>query len=271
MKFQHVPASRGALWVRQGVAAFATRPIAFSGLFGLSLFAGIVLALVPLLGPFLLLGAFPLVSLGFMIATRVTLAGRTPLPGVFVAPLRVDAQRRRAQLCLYAGYALAAFLIGLLTYLIAGPRIIEFQQLVYSGNATPEALDARLADGSLQLGMLLLFALSSLLSLVWWHAPGLVHWGGMSASKALFFSLVACWRNRGAFFVYLLVWLGTVLGAVTLVSLVSSLLGQQEVGKVLMLPVWLMVTSAFYASLFFTFADSFELPSADTDPGSPPP
>lgn len=269
MKFQHVPASRGALWVRQGVAAFATRPLAFCGLFGLSLFAGFVLALIPLLGAFLLLGAFPLVSLGFMIATRVTLAGRTPLPGVFVAPLRVDRPRRRAQLWLYAGYALAAFVIALLTYLVAGSRVIELQQLMYSGKATPEMLDARLADGQLQAGMLLLFVLSSLLSVVWWHAPGLVHWGGMSASKALFFSVVACWRNRGAFFIYGLVWFAVALAAVTLVSLLASLLGQMEAGKLLMLPVWLMVMSAFYASLFFTFADSFELPSQDS--GSPPP
>jgi hypothetical protein len=69
----------------------------------------------------------------------------------------------------------------------------------------------------------------------------------------------------------MLVWFGAVLAAVILVSLVSSLLGQVEIGKVLMLPVWLMILSAFYASLFFTFADSFELPSADTDTGSPSP
>jgi hypothetical protein len=269
MKFQHVPASRGALWVRQGLAAFATRPLAFSGLLGLSLFASFALAFVPLLGPFLLLGMFPLLSLGFMIATRMTLAGQVPLPTVFMAPLRVDRQRRRAQLWLYAGYALAAFLIWLLTYTIAGSRMIELQQLLYSANTTPEMIDARLSDGHLQLGMLVLFVLSSVLSVVWWHAPGLVHWGGMSASKSLFFSLVACWRNRGAFIIYMLVWFGAVLAAVILVSLVSSLLGQVEIGKVLMLPVWLMVMSAFYASLFFTFADSFELESADT--GSPPP
>ena len=269
MKFQHVPASRGALWVRQGLAAFATRPLAFSGLLGLSLFASFAIAFVPVLGPFLLLGMFPLLSLGFMIATRMTLAGQVPLPTVFIAPLRVDRARRRAQLWLYAGYALAAFLIWLLTYTIAGSRILELQQLLYSAGTTPEMIDARLSDGSLQLGMLVLFVLSSVLSVVWWHAPGLVHWGGMSASKSLFFSLVACWRNRGAFVIYLLVWFGTVLAAVILVSLVSTLLGQVEVGKVLMLPLWLVVMSAFYASLFFTFADSFELPSADT--GSPPP
>ena len=269
MKFQHVPASRGALWVRQGLAAFATRPLAFSGLLGLSLFASFALAFIPVLGPFLLLGAFPLLSLGFMIATRMTMEGRSPLPTVFIAPFRIDAPRRRAQLWLIAGYALAAFLIWLLTYVIAGPRVVELQQLLYSANPSPEQLNERLADGHLQFGMLVLFVLSSLLSVVWWHAPGLVHWGGMSASKSLFFSLVACWRNRGAFFIYMLVWFGTVLAAVIVVSLVSSLLGQVDVGKLLMLPVWLMVMSAFYASLFFTFADSFELPSEDT--GSPSP
>ena len=46
------------------------------------------------------------------------------------------------------------------------------------------------------------------LSLMFWHAPALVHWHDVSPIKALFFSLVACIRNFGAMAVYFFSWLG---------------------------------------------------------------
>lgn len=262
MKFQHVPARRGALWVRQGFAAFAMRPLVYTGLLGAFLFFAFALALIPWLGALLSFGLFPLVSLGFMIGTQQTVQGRFALPTVFLVPLR--GPHRRAQLLLCFGYGLAAVGVALLVYWLAGARFVALQQLLYSGNATPEAIDAQLSDPYLQLGLLSFAVLSSLLSLVYWHAPALVHWGGMSASKALFFSVVACWRNFGAFAVYALTWFGVVFVIGTIVNLFLLLLGQPALAKLISLPVWLMFLSAFYASLFFTFADSFELDTADT-------
>jgi hypothetical protein len=41
-----------------------------------------------------------------------------------------------------------------------------------------------------------------------WHAPALVHWHGVSPVKSLFFSILACWKNKGALLVFGLGWLG---------------------------------------------------------------
>jgi hypothetical protein len=46
------------------------------------------------------------------------------------------------------------------------------------------------------------------LSLLFWHAPGLVHWHSIPPAKALFFSFIACWRNLTAFAVFFLSWMG---------------------------------------------------------------
>jgi hypothetical protein len=43
-----------------------------------------------------------------------------------------------------------------------------------------------------QLTMLVTMALYLPISLLFWHAPALVHWHGISPVKSLFFSLVAC-------------------------------------------------------------------------------
>ena len=96
-----------------------------------------------------------------------------------------------------------------------------------------------------------------------WHAPALVHWGGHPPAKALFFSLVACWRNRGAFVVYALGWLATLLLFVVLASLLFGMLGQRQMMAPLATPVSLIFSTVFYASLYFTFADCFEAGSAE--------
>jgi hypothetical protein len=49
------------------------------------------------------------------------------------------------------------------------------------------------------------------LSLLFWHAPALVHWHGVPPLKSLFFSLVACMRNFKAFTLFGLAWVGVFL------------------------------------------------------------
>ena len=52
------------------------------------------------------------------------------------------------------------------------------------------------------------------LSLMFWHAPALVHWHGFSPLKGLFFSLLACLRNFWAFAVFALMWLAVLIAVV---------------------------------------------------------
>jgi hypothetical protein len=43
-------------------------------------------------------------------------------------------------------------------------------------------------------------------TMVFWYAPALIVWHGMSVSKAAFYSFFAVWRSRLAFMVYFLSW-----------------------------------------------------------------
>ena len=70
-------------------------------------------------------------------------------------------------------------------------------------------------------GMLLrLFLLAAPLLLAFWFAPLLTGWDKVPPGKAVFFSLIACWRNLGAFLVYLL---SIVAVAIVLPGLVMAL------------------------------------------------
>jgi hypothetical protein len=99
------------------------------------------------------------------------------------------------------------------------------------------------------------------LSIPFWHAPALVHWGAQGWAKALFFSSVAVWRNKGAFAVYGLAWAALWVGLLVIVSLGVGLFGPQRFTFVAT-PLTLVFSTVFYASLWFTFADCFSPPES---------
>ena len=264
MKLQIVPARNGALWVRRGFSVFFKRPLAFAALFTAFLFFGLLAMLVPTLGPIVLLMALPLVSLGFMLATQRTLQGSFPSPSVFVAPLRVERKRTVALLQMGLLYALATVLIMTLSDLADGGKFDALQEAMAGGKAKGGAIAALLADPQLHLGLVLRFGLASLLSLPFWHAPALVHWGAQGLGKALFFSSVACWRNKGAFAVYALAWGGAILLFGVVANLLAAAFQSPQMIALSAVPAGLLFSTVFYASLYFTFADCFAPDEAGT-------
>jgi hypothetical protein len=264
MRLQIVPSRQGAQWVRQGFAIFVKQPVAFAGLFATFLFAVFALTLLPILGPLLLLTLLPLGSLGFMIATRRALEGRFPLPRAFIEPLRNGRPQLVALIKLGLLYAAATWAILALSDVIDGGALDALMEAQASSASSPDVLAAKLADPRLEIGVLLRFALLGLLSVPFWHAPGLVHWGGHSAAKALFFSTVACWRNKGAFIVYSLTWLGVFVLFALIANLAFGLLGRAQLVPFVAMPASLIFSTVFYASLYFTFAGCFTpLPGED--------
>lgn len=260
IRLRPVAAGRGAVWVRQGFAVFFARPLAFTGLLALLLFCMLLTRLLPMVGPFLFDASLPLMSLGFMLAAQDTLQGRSPSPGVFVRPLRVDRQRRVELLKLGALYAIGVFAAMLAAHWIDGGKMAALRVEMMDDEFAMEALQARLNDPQLMSGMIWRVALTALVSLLFWHTGALVHWGGQTAAKALFFNAVALWRTKGAFAVYALVGVGLAFGFTLIGTLLLALSGQpQQLAGPLFMPGMLMFAAVFYASLFFTFADSFEL------------
>jgi hypothetical protein len=205
--------------------------------------------------------ALPLVTLGFMLTTQQVLQGRPPSLQVFVQPLRGDARRRRTLWQLGAIYAVVmAVVIGGFA-LIVGNDVAMPTPPPSGSNAPPPSLDPRLQNG-----LLWIAGMTVLLSVPFWYAPALVHWGGHSAGQALFSSVVAVWRNKGAFVVYVLANTGAVVLVALAASLLVGLLGvaSQQAALALLAPIAFVMMAVFYASLYFTYADCFGPPEEPT-------
>lgn len=252
-----VPARTGALWVRDGWLAFAQRPLAYCGLFACFVVAAGVLVVVPLLGEVLMYATMPLLTLSFMLATRETLAGRKPGPGTLLEPLRADPRRRASLLLLGAIYAVATVLALMLASLIGDGSFDALREAVTAPNPEAEKIDAALADPALSARLLVMFGLVSLLSVPFWHAPALVYWGGQGVPQALFSSTIAVLRCLGAFSVYMAVWGILASGSMFICGILAALLGVQALLPLLAMPAMLVLSTAFYASLYFTFRSSF--------------
>lgn len=261
MKLRLVGASRGALWVRQGFRVFFRQPLAFTALFFLFMFAAFVVVTLPWVGGLAMLAMLPVVTLGFMIATRESLLGRFPLPGVFIAPFRHGREHTRSLLILGVAYALASLAVMSLADWLDGGSVSALQESMARGEATREMMD----DPRVQSGLMLRLVLTVPLSLLFWHAPALIHWGGATPAKAVFFSVVACWRNKWAFLVYALTW-SVIVGLFGVVAtLFFSLLSAPQLVSLAAFPAALMFSTVFYVSLYFTFVDCFEPASVAAD------
>jgi hypothetical protein len=133
---------------------------------------------------------------------------------------------------------------------------------VYLANApiTPEVVNA----DDFQTAMWVATFLYIPLSMMFWHAPALVHWHGVPPLKSMFFSVVACWRNLGAFAVYLVAWMVVFLLGATVILMVSSALGGNDLTGAVLMPGALLMAAMFFTSVYFSVKDCFDLPS----PGS---
>ena len=241
MKLNIVPARTGILWVKLGIQTFLKQPLALTGLFFMYMAAVLVLSQVPLVGPVLGAMLVPAATLGLMAATSEAASGRFPMPTVLISAFRAGKQRARAMLMLGVIYTAGSLLASLLGAMLVG-------QPAAAASDTPQ-LDPR---------MLVVLLLHSPLIVLFWHAPALVHWHGVSPVKSLFFSAVAVFRNFGALLIYGIAWLTVFMAIGFVFSTIGMLIGGVAVARTVMMPTVLLLVAMFSTSLYFTFRDSFQ-------------
>jgi hypothetical protein len=251
MKLNIVPARAGIQWVKLGVRTFLRQPLALTGLFFMFIAVMTVVNTVPFIGSALVLGLLPAATLGFMAATQETSKGKFPMPWILASALRAGRQELRAILLLGALYALCFLAIMALSALVDGGEFASFY--LGGGKLSREQLGEAQFQGAMWVAM----GLNLPLSLLFWHAPALVHWHGVPPVKALFFSFVACIRNLRAFMLFGLVWFGIFMGVIMLVISGVTLLANAEAAAVAVMPAAMLVMALFFTSLYFSFADSF--------------
>lgn len=247
MKLNIVAARTGLTWVRMGLRTYFRQPLALTSLFFMYTTTVLLLAVVPVIG--VVIGGLlvPAASLGLMAATAEAEKGRFPLPSVLLSAFRAGRQQLRAMLVLGAFYASGSLLASGLATLLAGDGAIAPPPSASAG--------AQMASLDPAMGLALLFHLP--LFAMFWHAPALVHWHGVTPVKSLFFSLVAVLRNLGAHLLFATGWLALFLAAGSVFGLLGALVGGTSGVQILVLPLALVLASMFSSSVYFSFRGCF--------------
>ncbi len=245
------PARQGVVWVKLGIKTFFRQPLALSGLFFLFMMSMSILSMIPIIGNVLALALLPVASLGLMAATRETIKGNFPMPIVLISGFRAGRTSMRSMLILGVLYAIGfVFILGASALFDGG----KFATLyLVGGSLNAETLQ----DGSFEAAGLLALSLYLPLSLLFWHAPALVLWHGLSPSKSLFFSFVACLRNFWAMAVYAAAWFLVFIVVGTTIALLASLTGSEELVAAILFPTAMLMASMFFTSIYVTFVDCF--------------
>ena len=276
MKLNLVPARTGVEWVRLGLKNFWRQPLAFVSLFMLFMALISTISQLPVIGRFLPFVLLPFSTLGFMVAASVadasasdkaaetdgTSGPRKPTGALmFLSVARAMRAEWRSLAVLGVISAVYCLLTVFVTAVVDGG---QFMRSYFAGEAPAKEV---MESSRFQLANLLQMCLTLPLIAAIWHAPALVHWHRVEPVKSIFFSLVAMFRNFGAYALYWLAWCGVLLLGLLAAALVGTIVigvgslgsdtGAMTAGNLLMLGTVLTLAAMTQASNWFTFRDTF--------------
>lgn len=247
MQARSLPARTGLAWLLATFALYRRNPPLLTSATMVYLMIVLGLSFVPLLGSFVVPVLLP--SLNLIVANTCRLIDNGQQPSNELIGVGVREQRQPL-------FRLGVFQLGASVLLFLLASLVESAL----GDGTPKT---EIEDIAAMLGRM--FLLAAPLLLAFWFAPLLAGWNRIPPGKALFFSLVACWRNLGAFVVYLL---GIVVVAVLLPGLVMTLASLAAPGVlgglsfVLRTALIVILTPILMAGPYVSYRDVFLPPAA---------
>lgn len=249
MQAATLPVIAGWQWIQDGAKLFRLQPMP---LFFWSLMTGFFITvayLIPLLGQMTLIAAMPLLTFISLCACRHIAAGERMLLPMWLQPLR-DTDSRKRLVRLGLAY-LACCLAG--GFLATLPFMNSIMAAIGTGTAVDEAALMVAVRGPF-----ITFALIYILiSALFWHAPALVGWHKIKLTQALFFSMVACWRNKWPFLLYGLSWGAVFLSIQLLGNLMTDMGMADSLAQIMLTPVNIIVAAILYCSFYPAYISVF--------------
>lgn len=250
MKLNIVAPKEGYTWIRQGIWLFKQNPLGFLMLVFLYIFAAQLAVIIPVIGVFAVLLLTPSLSVGFLTACRQAILKERIRPMVYLAALQSTPIIRKRILQLGLVYAALILVMSFILSLVVNFELLV--PLLTSDKAiSPEAL--RQIYLVLFFGALLYIPIAMLM----WFSPILIAWSDMSVPQALFSSCLACWSNRGAFFLYLSVWSVILIAIPLMVGMIFDALNIGQVASYIIAPISMAGLTVMHCSFFATWKACF--------------
>lgn len=242
MLIKTVTAGTGALWLRDGWRLFVRQPLGLSAMVVMYLMMLFVPAMLPFIGIAISGVLAPFAAVALLAACREVEAKRAPSVNLFFQPFQDDKTRTPMFVLglVNAGLVLS---VALLATVIGGPE----------ADKTPTSWQ----DIPLDVVALQLVLYTPVLMLMWF-APVLVGWHRLTPGKAMFGSVVACWRNKAALLVFGLVVTAMMMAvSMLVVGVFSALFTSRQALSVVLAPLGLMLMTLVQASFYPMYRSVF--------------
>lgn len=251
MQAASLPLSAGWFWVKAGFALFRRQPMT---MFTWAVTLGFLLLLasaIPPIGPIFFISLMPSITVMTLHACREIEAGRKVTPVQLFSALKAPKLFRKL-MAMGGVYVLSVTLVGVLIFL---PFIGDMRSAFES--ATEVDLSVLM---SAMATPLILFSIAYVtIAALFWHAPALAAWHGMSLGKALFFSGIACWRNKGAFIIYGVCWFLIALALNLFGDLLLAIGLSESLASLIQMPISFLVAATLYCSFYPTYTTVFHV------------
>jgi len=257
MQAAFLPATSGWQWVLDGSRLFRKQPLAmFTWAMFISLLA-VFASATPPVGPILVVALMPIITLMTLSACKHVEADRVMLPSMWGKPLKQPGVFRKLFLMalLYAGLSMAA---GLLTLMPFIDSMVEAFRIA----SVEQSLDPVLM--AMRVPLTIFAIIYVVIAALFWHAPALVAWHGLRLVQALFFSGIACWRNKWAFLVYGATWVLVFLFIDLCAGLLVYMGLSVEFAGTLQVPFNIAAGGALYCSFYPAYTSVFGINNTST-------
>ena len=254
MKIELVPARQGWQWIVSGFKLTKAFALPLSVIMLCFVVSVMIPSVIPTVGGFVPFLMTPFLTLGLMSAFRCAEKGVLPTPKALLegAMLGKDTFKRLVQL--------GVINLGASLLILVASTLIDGGILMGWATGAIALSDPQLKDPRLLTSMPVFLLLFIPLQAVLWYAPQFTAWHKAGVMQSLFYSWVAVWRNKKAFALFALGWLGVF----NIMMLVGALLSSALVGifgkgigstaaTVMFSALSLFVMTATYASIWFTY------------------
>lgn len=245
-----LPARAGWFWIDAGWRLFRLQPIA---LFSWAMFVTLLLIFGTLsapIGPIIFIALMPAITYVTLSITRDVYAKKQMSPRLWIEPLKQPGLFKKLILLgfLYVAVCLG---IGVLVFLPFSGEIAAAMQILAESQEVEPLMQA------MQTPMILFAVFYFVLAALFWYAPVLIGWHQSTIVQALFFSAIACWRNKWAFLVYGLAWAAIFFVIDSGVGLLVAIGIPLDLAATLQVPINIAVGSVLYASFYPTYVSVF--------------
>lgn len=179
------------------------------------------------------------------------------MPGMWLAPLKVQGTAGallRLGLA-YLGSTLAAAFAAVLPFLSQLLAAIDRQ----TGTPDYQALSQIMGGPLIVFGLLYV-----VISALFWHAPALIGWHRLPLRRALFYSMVACWRNKFPIVVYVGSWGALFFGLHGVLDGLLAAGTSTDTLAWIAVPLDILMTALLYCSFYPIYDSIFQARQADS-------